>query len=588
MIHQLRSSMPTFKTLTFRRGLNLLIAERRPGAKETETRNGVGKSSLIELVHFLLGSSAKPGSLFRRPTLETARFEMDFDLGGQRVTISRSGAKASDVRLVGFRPPAALRSLVPTPDLLGEIAEMKNDVWCDVLGRVMFGLRPPEPEESNAPTFRTMFGFFARRDRDGGFADPFTHVAKMPLATARVALSALHQIDWTIAQGMQSLEDQAKDLRALRRIAKGETLQGVVGSADVLKARVFELDDKITRIERDLSRFEVLPQYRELEREADVLTEKLARSADDDVIDREAIEDMQRSVAGESVPDLGDLHRLYDEATVVLPELVRQRYEDVKAFHASVLRNRKTYLEREMADANARIAARAVVRGESERRRADIMRTLQGHRALEQYTAMQQELASQRAERDSLQRRLEATQNLGRRQSEIKLEQLRLQERLRRELGEREEALREITLTFRDVSSALYDEYGTLSIGQGPKGDLRFHIEKHAKESHAVGHMQVFCFDMTLAVLLAKRGAGPGFLLHDSHLFDGADERQKARALSVGASLSAKHGFQYIVTMNSDDMPKSFQDGFDPAVHRLPVVLTDAAEDGGLFGVRFD
>jgi len=46
-------------------------------------------------------------------------------------------------------------------------------------------------------------------------------------------------------------------------------------------------------------------------------------------------------------------------------------------------------------------------------------------------------------------------------------------------------------------------------------------------------------------------------------------------------------GFQYIVTMNEDDAFKEEIDGFDIRKYVLPVELTDAKDDGGLFGIRF-
>src|SRR5258705_9960023 len=44
-----------------------------------------------------------------------------------------------------------------------------------------------------------------------------------------------------------------------------------------------------------------------------------------------------------------------------------------------------------------------------------------------------------------------------------------------------------------------------------------------------------FCFDLMLTEMNIRRGRGPGFLIHDSHLFDGVDERQVAKALQLGA-----------------------------------------------------
>lgn len=43
----------------------------------------------------------------------------------------------------------------------------------------------------------------------------------------------------------------------------------------------------------------------------------------------------------------------------------------------------------------------------------------------------------------------------------------------------------------------------------------------------------------------------------------------------------------YLVTLNEDDAFKETIPGFDVKQHALPVVLTDAKEDGGLFGCRF-
>ena len=42
-----------------------------------------------------------------------------------------------------------------------------------------------------------------------------------------------------------------------------------------------------------------------------------------------------------------------------------------------------------------------------------------------------------------------------------------------------------------------------------------------------------------------------------------------------------------LVTMNEDDAFKEQIEGFDLKSYVLPVVLTDAREDGGLFGFRF-
>ena len=101
--------------------------------------------------------------------------------------------------------------------------------------------------------------------------------------------------------------------------------------------------------------------------------------------------------------------------------------------------------------------------------------------------------------------------------------------------------------------------------------------------------MQIFCLDLMITELVTRRGLGPRILIHDSHLFDGVYPRQIAKALQLGADRARDAGFQYIVTMNSDALPRDgFRADFNIDTFVLDTKLTDATETGGLFGVRFN
>ena len=51
--------------------------------------------------------------------------------------------------------------------------------------------------------------------------------------------------------------------------------------------------------------------------------------------------------------------------------------------------------------------------------------------------------------------------------------------------------------------------------------------------------------------------------------------------------LTVELGFQHIVMMNSDTIP-AFPEEFDFDRYVDPVRMTDASDDGGLFGFKFD
>jgi uncharacterized protein YydD (DUF2326 family) len=99
--------------------------------------------------------------------------------------------------------------------------------------------------------------------------------------------------------------------------------------------------------------------------------------------------------------------------------------------------------------------------------------------------------------------------------------------------------------------------------------------------------MKVFCYDLVLARLWAERRPSPRILIHDSTIFDGVDERQRALALEIAASESNKYGFQYICTLNSDYVPwNEFSRSFDLRSY-IKLTLTDQDETGCLLGIRF-
>ena len=99
--------------------------------------------------------------------------------------------------------------------------------------------------------------------------------------------------------------------------------------------------------------------------------------------------------------------------------------------------------------------------------------------------------------------------------------------------------------------------------------------------------MKIFCYDLSLARLWSRRPHHPGFLIHDSTIYDGVDGRQAARVLQLAESESRSHRFQYICMLDSDAVPEyDFDPGFD-FDSRVVLRLTDDTDDGGLLGMRF-
>ena len=103
-----------------------------------------------------------------------------------------------------------------------------------------------------------------------------------------------------------------------------------------------------------------------------------------------------------------------------------------------------------------------------------------------------------------------------------------------------------------------------------------------------VESMKVFCYDLSLAQLWPERQRSPGLLVHDSVIFDGVDERQKALAFQLAAREAKAFGFQYICTMNSAAVPwMEFGKDFD-FNENVRLRLSDKDESSNLTGICFE
>jgi uncharacterized protein YydD (DUF2326 family) len=214
VIYRLYSNMPTFKELQFRPGLNLILADKSPDATERQTRNGAGKSSLTELIHFLTGASLDKASLFKTRALNEYSFGIDFDLGQAITQVERTGDTSSKVTI--RRANTENWPIELPKDRLSNPLVLPNTQWRVVLGKRMFGLTEDDEGIQTTkfgPTFRSLFSYFVRRQSVGGFTSPIRQSAQQQLWDQQVAISYLLGLDWTVPQQWQHVRAREKSLR---------------------------------------------------------------------------------------------------------------------------------------------------------------------------------------------------------------------------------------------------------------------------------------------------------------------------------------------------------------------------------------
>jgi uncharacterized protein YydD (DUF2326 family) len=589
MIRKIESSLPTFKTLTFHEGLNILVSDTHPDSSDKKTRNSAGKTSFVEIVHFILGANCPPGSIFRQSEIVDHTFRASLLIASEEFVVERSGGNPSRIFILEGVHSGTIKT---KQDKSGRHF-LPTDTWKEFLGARMFGL-PADPsitdfDEPYSPSFRSMISYFARRESSKGYIDEQRQAEKQQRWDCQVNLSYLFALDWRIARDFQKIRLREGRLSELKGVVKEGDFGQMFGTVAELRPLLTVAEHKTLKLRKALDGFEVLESYKDLTSRAARARTELQAVGRERISLHETLNHLSAALDSEVPANQEDLEKMYAEAGVQLPEVALRRFDEVQAFHQSVINNRRIHLQNEITDAAAKLAAteRRMTALSNERRA--ILASLEGKGALEDFLTMQRELAEAEAQAAILREKFAAAEILEGESTQLIEDRAALRRRLQLDHQERKAAIDRAIVSVSEVINELYDDRSGRFVVDATNNGPEFDISIAGDRGGGISKMEIFCFDIVLLGLVSARLGGPGFLIHDSHLFDGVDERQIATALSIGAREAKSSGCQYIVTMNSDvltSLPLAEPELCEAAI--LPTRLSDTDDTGGLFGFRFD
>lgn len=580
MIIGIRSDHPSFKNVEFKKGFNVILANRTKSSTDRDSRNGLGKSTLLEIIHFCLG--AKSESL-KIKELENWTFILDIILKGKACIVYRNTKNFQKVKLEGDFSEWPIK---PVYDKTKKAYFMKINDWTNVLGYLIFNFPTELNEQKYTPTFRSLISYFVRRGV-GSFQTPFKHYPQQKEWDIQVNNSYLLGLNWEFGAKFQIIKDKTNTLNELKKASDQGLLKGYVGSLGELEADRVRLEMEIQRLEKQLITFKVHPQYYDIQKQADSLTNEIHDIVNKNTLNKQILSKYEESFIEENDISLKKVEKIYEEVGFVFEVNLKRSLQDVLSFHKEVVSNRREYLRSEMDRLKNEIGTQERQIELLSDKRSELLSILKTHGALEEYVKLQDRMNTLKQDLENIKNKIENTKKFDEGKSSLKIEKEQLLQITRRDSDERKSFVEEAIQIFNEYSEYLYSEPGILSIDTRDTG-FKFDIDIKRTRSQGIGYMKVFCYDLML-VRLNSRRLNVKFLIHDSTIFDGVDERQIAKAMELAASESVKYGFQYICAINSDCIPyndfsDSFRDKFDSYVR---LELTDENEEGGLLGFRY-
>ena len=408
---------------------------------------------------------------------------------------------------------------------------LRTPDWIAFLGGESFGLHLEEPPPKYQPTFRSLFSYLVRRGRDA-FSSPFIHHASQREWDKQVNNAFLLGLAWQHASELQELKDKENALNGLRRAARDGLLQGLIGNLGNLEAERTRLDSEIGRQAETLQSFRVHPQYAEIEQEANELTSRIQHMSNANIADARLLDLYHLSLESDQPSGSDELFDIYEEVGITMPDMVRRRLDEVRDFHHQIVSNRRAYLQSEIQRIKSRRSKRYLELQSDIDKRSQLLGVLQTHGALQEYTALQELHLDLVSKRNDVENRISNLQRFEQGRSELRVNRELLLQTARRDFEEKRDARASAINIFNSNSQALYSAPGNLVVDIAGTG-FRFDVDIMRSGSHGINNMKIFCYDLMLAQLWAKKQPSPRLLMHDSTIFDGVDERQVAQSLDI-------------------------------------------------------
>ena len=451
------------------------------------------------------------------------------------------------------------------------------------------------PDDISHLSFRSLLPFFIRPNKKWyvdfkGTSSSFNQYQTM------LYNSFLLGLDVFLAQKKHHIKKEQDRIKVLERnFKKDELLRDFfTGNKDVALT-IVDLEEEIGKLDRNLSNFNVAEDYRDVQLEADRIENELFALNNKIILIQNNIESVNKSLKMETSTDQNDIVKIYEEASVHFSENLQKTLGDLERFYERLVTNRKKRLLEQKNKFESEMAIKSEISSDLRNELNRLMKYLGDHQALDVFLSISDKSAHLKTKLESLKKykslQLEYKEKL-RDAEKIQLEQSEITENFLAEIEADINVLRDY---FRSLAKRFYpNAVAGLSVSNNDGENLqRYNIDAkiESDNSDGINNVKIFCYDMTL--LFKGQNHNIDFLFHDSRLFDGIDERQKAELFKIVYEEFTNSKKQYIATVNQNQL-NEIKEYLEPELFKQIVdnntvlTLTDDDESEKLLGITID
>lgn len=569
---ELYANQSSFKRVRFNEvGPSFILGskqDKNSHGDDGKSYNGVGKSLLIEIVHFCLGSNSNKAFKESLPEWE---FTLVIGAAGKHYSISRSANKQNEVYFNEKK--------LTVKALNENLQALSFNVPAEATGQL---------------SFRSLIGRFIRRRKED-YSDPRETSSDNEPFTTLIRNLFLLGLDISLAEKKYALRSRQTQLEAFEKNFKSDPYikEFYTGNKDVA-LQASHLEERARALESDLSEFKVAEDYYDIEQSANDISAELRQLKNKRAVLDNAVRNIDKSLELKTDITFQKIKDVYDEMLSAFKPETLKSLDDIEKFHASVVQKRSLRLNQE----KERIEAEISTVSESIKRKIyevdQKLSYLSDKRALDQYAGVASELSDVRARLQKLRDYRLLLQKSQEEMAQLKIHLAEEDIKTNAYLESTERERNERLSIFSKLAKEIYPNAlaGITLRNNSGENKLRydFDVRVEADSSDGIGAVKLFCYDLTLAVL--RSNSNVKFIWHDSRLFSDIDPRQRALLFKLASEISKDAGFQYIASINEDQLETVKEElsslEYEELLDHVILRLDDRGADGKLLGKQVD
>ena len=343
MIYSVTANKKSFHPAFFKKGLNLIVAKRSGTSSETDFRNARGKSTLLQIIDFCLGSDVNKEGTLPAQYLSGWIFYLELDIRGQRVKVSRS---VDDHKLVAIDGDVSGWPILPDGLALGGVHTYTVEQWNKILGWAFFDL-PVKKDKSqkdddklSMPSTRSLMHFFNRRSFENALSPAIA------AANESISIAYLLGLNWEYISRINALKSDEKKANTIGAAAKLQ-LEKWKATELSLRGNCNYLESTLKEIQEQLPKLNVIPGYAEIEKKVNQMTKEI-HGLTNKLISEQARLDAATVQLRKSQEALLPVEEVYQQCGLTFPDVVKEELDRVKEFHETITGNRRIILNAEI------------------------------------------------------------------------------------------------------------------------------------------------------------------------------------------------------------------------------------------------